>query len=72
MIEIAELRFGKGMAGIASERDLDAADDDLFVLSSDLAGSGAAAAEIALVVIEHQLDVAVQIPICSHAPGANL
>ena len=55
-------------SSIISKSNLDAADDDLFVLGSDLAESGAAAAEIALVVIEHQLHVAVQIPIRAHAP----
>src|SRR5438046_575123 len=53
----------------ALERDLDATDDDIFVLRSDLPARGAPAVEIASVVIEHQLDVPVQIPICSHAPG---
>ena len=54
-----------------SERNLDAADDDLFVLGGDLARDAASAAEVALVVVEHQFDVAVEIPICSHPPRSN-
>src|SRR5690242_14847116 len=54
---------------VGLEDELDASEDGFLVLGGDGADGGTAAFEVRLVVIEAELDVAVQVPIHAHAPG---